>query len=215
MSEFLGITAVGVIPLVFGGSLVAAGSLDPGGFIAFVAIFSQITRPVRTFIDQFANINQGIAAGERIFSIIDTQPEIQDKPDARQLDGLKEKIEFRNVHFSYDGSREVIDGISFEIRRADRGASSDPREAENRPQRAPAPLLRPHPRRYSHRRRARCATTRRESVRAHMSVVAQDTVLFNDTIGNNIGMGRRGASHEEIVEAAKVANADDFIRECP
>ena len=85
MSEFLGITAVGVI-LVFGGSLVAAGSLDPGGFIAFVAIFSQITRPVRTFIDQFANINQGIAAGERIFSIIDTKPEIQDKPDARTLD---------------------------------------------------------------------------------------------------------------------------------
>ena len=59
MSEFLGITAVGVI-LVFGGALVSRGALDPGGFIAFVAIFSQITRPVRTFIDQFANINQGI-----------------------------------------------------------------------------------------------------------------------------------------------------------
>ena len=115
MSEFLGITAVGVI-LVFGGSLVAKGALDPGGFIAFIAIFSQITRPVRTFIDQFANINQGIAAGERIFSIIDTKPEIQDKPDARELTGLKEKIEFRDVHFSYDGEREVIDGISFEIR---------------------------------------------------------------------------------------------------
>ena len=116
MSEFLGITAVGVI-LVFGGSLVAKGALDPGGFIAFIAIFSQITRPVRTFIDQFANINQGIAAGERIFSIIDTKPEIQNKPDARELTGLKEKIEFRDVHFSYDGEREVIDGISFEIRR--------------------------------------------------------------------------------------------------
>ena len=53
-----------------------------------------------------------------------------------------------------------------------------------------------------------------ESVRAHMSVVAQDTVLFNDTIENNIGMGKRGATHEEVVEAAKVANADCFIREC-
>lgn len=94
MSEFLGITAVGVI-LVFGGSLVTKGSLDPGGFIAFVAIFSQITRPVRTFIDQFANINQGIAAGERIFSVIDTRPEIEDRPGARELKGLREKIEFR------------------------------------------------------------------------------------------------------------------------
>ena len=121
MSEFLGITAVGVI-LVFGGSLVAKGVLDPGGFIAFIAIFSQITRPVRTFIDQFANINQGIAAGERDYT--------------------------------------------------------------------------------------------QDSVRAHMSVVAQDTVLFNDTIENNIGMGKRGATHEEVVEAAKVANADCFIREC-
>ena len=116
MSEFLGITAVGVI-LVFGGALVSRGALDPGGFIAFVAIFSQITRPVRTFIDQFANINQGIAAGERIFSIIDTKPEIEDKPDARELKGLRDKIEFRHVHFSYDGTREVIDDISFEIRR--------------------------------------------------------------------------------------------------
>ena len=70
MSEFLGISAVGVI-LVFGGSLVFKDALSPEGFIAFIAMFSQITRPVRTFIDQFSNINQGIAAGERIFSIID------------------------------------------------------------------------------------------------------------------------------------------------
>ena len=116
MSEFLGISAVGVI-LVFGGMLVINRSLNAGEFVAFIAMFSQITRPVRTFIDQFANINQGIAAGERIFSIIDTKPEIQDKPGARELTGLKEKIEFRDVHFTYDGEREVIDGISFEIRR--------------------------------------------------------------------------------------------------
>ena len=103
MSEFLGISAVGVI-LVFGGSLVFKGSLSPEGFIAFVAMFSQITRPVRTFIDQFANINQGIAAGERIFSIIDAQSEIQDKPGALELNGLKDKIEFRDIHFSYNSA---------------------------------------------------------------------------------------------------------------
>ncbi len=105
MSEFLGIAAVGVI-LVFGGSLVAKGSLHPAGFIAFVAIFSQITRPVRTFVDQFANINQGIAAGERVFSIIDSRPEIVDSPDARPFEGLRDRIEFRDVHFTYDGERE-------------------------------------------------------------------------------------------------------------
>ena len=118
MSEFLGISAAGVI-LVFGGMLVIRGSLDAGGFVAFLAMFSQITRPVRSFIDQFATINQGIAAGERIFEVLDSQPEIQDRPDARTLDSLREGIELRNVHFTYDGSREVIAGISFRIRRGE------------------------------------------------------------------------------------------------
>ena len=213
MSEFLGITAVGVI-LVFGGSLVAKGSLDPGGFIAFVAIFSQITRPVRTFIDQFANINQGIAAGERIFSVIDSRPEIEDRPDARTLDGLKRKIEVRDVHFSYDGTREVIDGISFEILRGQTVALVGPSGGGK------STLSELIPRFYDPTRGEilidgiSLRDYTQESLRAHMSVVAQDTVLFNDTIENNIAMGKPGATHEEVVEAARIANADSFIREC-
>ena len=203
-----------LVSFLFGGSLVAKGVLDPGGFIAFIAIFSQITRPVRTFIDQFANINQGIAAGERIFSIIDTKPEIQDKPGARELTGLKEKIEFRDVHFTYDGEREVIDGISFEIRRGQTVALVGPSGGGK------STLSELLPRFYDPSAGEilidgiSLRDYTQESVRAHMSVVAQDTVLFNDTIENNIGMGKRGATHEEVVEAAKVANADCFIREC-
>ncbi|MBE6181360.1 MAG: ABC transporter ATP-binding protein [Rikenellaceae bacterium] len=214
MSEFLGISAVGVI-LVFGGSLVMKGSLDPGGFIAFIAMFSQITRPVRTFIDQFANINQGIAAGERIFSIIDTHSEIQDKPDAKIFEGLKDKIELRNVHFSYDGSREVIDGISFEIRRGETVALVGPSGGGK------STLSELIPRFYDPSQGeilidgSSLRDYTQESLRAHMSVVSQDTILFNDTIEGNIALGKQGATHEEIVEAARIANADSFINECP
>lgn len=214
MSEFLGISAAGVI-LVFGGMLVIRGSLDAGGFVAFLAMFSQITRPVRSFIDQFATINQGIAAGERIFEMLDSQPEIQDRPDARTLDSLREGIEFRNVHFTYDGSREVIDGISFRIRRGETVALVGPSGGGK------STLSELIPRFYD-------ATSgdilidgipirdyTQESLRAHMSVVAQNTVLFNDTIESNIAMGKPSATHDEIVAAAKVANAHDFIMETP
>ena len=214
MSEFLGISAVGVI-LVFGGSLVFKDALSPEGFIAFIAMFSQITRPVRTFIDQFSNINQGIAAGERIFSIIDAQSEIQDKPGAIELDGLKDKIEFRDIHFSYDGSREVIEGISFEIKRGETVALVGPSGGGK------STLSELIPRFYDVKAGdilidgVSVRDYTQDSLRAHMRVVAQDTVLFNDTIEGNIAMGKAGATHDEIVEAARIANADCFIQEAP
>ena len=210
MSEFLGITAVAVI-LVFGGSLVVGGSLQGAGFIAFIAAFSQITRPLRSFIDQFANINQGVAAGERIFTLIDAESEVKDRADAKEFEGLKESIELRDVHFSYDGTRDVINGISLKIRKGETvalvGASGGGKST----------LSELIPRfwdvqsgevlfdgvavyRYT-----------QESLRSKMSIVAQETVLFNDTIEGNILMGRPSATHDEVVAASKVANAHNFI----
>ncbi len=212
MSEFLGITAVAVI-LVFGGTLVAQGWISGAGFIAFIAAFSQITRPLRSFIDQFANINQGVAAGERIFSIIDAKSEISDKENAKEFKGLKESIELRGVHFSYDGQREVINDISINIRKGETialvGASGGGKST----------LSELIPRFYDTSHGdvlfdgVSIKDFNQESLRRSMSIVSQETVLFNDTIEGNILMGRPTASHDEVVAASKVANAHSFIME--
>ena len=174
---------------------------------------SQITRPVRSFIDQFANINQGVAAGERILMLLDTKTEVPDAPDARTLDGLHEGIEFRNVRFSYDGNREVIDGVSFTIRKGETVALVGPSGGGK------STLSELIPRFYDIQGGdilidgTSIRNYTQESLRAHMSVVAQDTILFNDTIEGNISLGKLDATHDEIVAAAKVANAHDFIME--
>ena len=118
------------------------------------------------------------------------------------------------MHFSYDGKREVINGISFEILRGQTVALVGPSGGGK------STLSELIPRFYDPTRGEilidgiSLRDYTQESLRAHMSVVAQDTVLFNDTIENNIAMGKPGATHEEVVEAARIANADSFIREC-
>ncbi len=210
MSEFLGLTAVAII-LVFGGSLVEHGLVTGAGFIAFVAAFSQITRPLRSFIDQFANINQGVAAGERIFTIIDAENEVKDKPNAREFEGLKDSIELRNVQFSYESDRQIIKGVNIKIKRGETIALVGPSGGGK------STLSELIPRFYDVEGGAvlfdgiPVGEYSQESLRAKMSIVSQETVLFNDTIEGNILMGRPTATHDEVVEASKVANAHGFI----
>lgn len=214
MSEFLGISAVGVV-LVFGGILVGNGSLDPGSFIAFVAIFSQITRPVRHFVDQFANINQGIAAGERIFGVIDERPAIVDKADAKHFEGLKKEIRFEGVHFSYDGQREVINDVSFTVERGQTIALVGPSGGGK------STLSELIPRFYDPQMGrilidgVSLQDYTQESLRDHLSIVAQETVLFNDTIAANLRMGKPDATDEELRQAVRIANAAEFIDQLP
>ena len=214
MSEFLGITAVAII-LVFGGSLVVSGELSPAGFIAFIAAFSQITRPVRAFIDQFAGINHGVAAGERLFAVIDAENDIKDAPDAKEFEGLKEKIEFRDVRFSYDETREIIHGVSFEVRKGETVALVGPSGGGK------STLSELIERFYDVDSGdilfdgVSIRDYKQESLRGAMSLVSQETVLFNDTIKSNIALGNRNATDEEIIEACKVANAHNFIMESP
>ena len=210
MSEFLGITAISVV-LVFGGSLVTKGVMTAAGFVAYIAAFSQLTRPLRSFIDQFANINQGIAAGERIFSIIDAESAVQDKADAVALEEFKDKIEFKNISFSYDASREVLHDVSFTVRKGETVALVGPSGGGK------STLSELIPRFYDPAvgeisiDGKPLADYTQESLREKMGIVSQDTILFNDTIRANIAMGREDATEEQIIAAAKIANAHDFI----
>ncbi|MFR9629366.1 MAG: ABC transporter ATP-binding protein, partial [Rikenellaceae bacterium] len=212
MSEVLGITAIGVI-IVFGGALVAADELDAAQFLAFIAIFSQITRPVRSFIDQFANINQGVAAGERILGLLDEPNSMKDEANAKQMAQFKDKIEFRGVHFSYDGSREVLSDVNFTIEKGQTVALVGPSGGGK------STLSELIPRFYDPSKGevlidgVPLKELSQESIRQHMGTVAQDTVLFNDTIFGNLAFGKIGATKEEVVEAAKIANAHSFIME--
>lgn len=213
MSEFLGIAAAAGL-LVFGGALVLGGNgtLDGSGFIAYIAIFTQITRPMRSFTDAFANINQGIAAGGRVLELLDSKSNITSPADGGlELTEFKDKIEFRNVDFHYEEGRKVLDGINFTVEKGQTVALVGPSGGGKS---TTGDLI---PRFYDvcsgeilidgHNIRE----YNLHSLRKAMGIVSQETILFNDSIENNIRLGNDTASTEEVERAARIANAHDFI----
>lgn len=217
-SEVSGVMVVAAI-LVYGGGLILKNTngtdpsaLNAGSFIAFLAMFSQVIRPAKAMVTALANIQRGQAAGERILQVIDTPIEVKDKSDAIDLVSFDKKIEFNNIRFKYT-DKTVIDDISFTLEKGKMIALIGPSGVGKS---TIADLL---PRFYDVTEGAilidgtDVRDFKMESLRSHMSFVTQDTMLFNDTIFNNIALGKPDASMEEVIEAAKVANAHNFITE--
>lgn len=210
-SELLGVTVVVGI-LLYGGSMVLAGdnSLKPEEFVAYVAIFSQVMRPAKAITTSFAMLHYGIVAGERVLGLIDTKSPINNKPGAIHLKNFESEIEFRDVTFSY-GHKEVLNNISFKIPKGKTIALVGPSGGGKS---TISDLI---PRFYDPQKGAifidgkdiRDCTV--ESVRSLMGIVNQESLLFNDTIFNNIAFGKPDATREEVVHAAMVANAHNFI----
>ncbi len=212
-SEASGVFVVACI-LVYGGSLVLnrQSDLQASSFIAFIAIFSQVIRPAKAIVVALTNIQQGQAAGERILELLDKPIEIQDKPDARDLETFRRDIVFDNVSFQY-GDRPVLKNISFRIAKGRKIALVGPSGVGKS---TIADLL---PRFYE----ATSGSVRidgidvkdytMESLRKQMSFVTQEIILFHDTIFNNIALGKPDASLDEVIEAAKIANAHNYIME--
>lgn len=211
-SEAAGVTVVAGI-LLYGGSLILnnnGSGLQASAFIAFIAIFSQVLRPAKTMVVAGANIQRGKAAGERILELLDKVVAVTDKPDAADLLTFNTSIEFRQVDFTYTGV-PVLSQVSFVLPKGKTVALVGSSGAGKS---TLADLL---PRFYDVTGGSICIDGRdlrdyrMESVRRHMSMVTQETFLFNDTLFNNIALGHPEAAMEDVIAAAKVANAHEFI----
>jgi ATP-binding cassette, subfamily B, bacterial MsbA len=212
-SEASGVIVVAAI-IIYGGSLIlkgqGQGALKASEFIAFVAIFSQVIRPAKAMVVALANIQRGQASGERILQVIDTPVEVADKPGAIELKHFNDSVAFEHVSFKYT-DQVILENISFAIPRGKTVALVGPSGVGKS---TIADLV---PRFYdvTAGRITVDGTDIREftmeTLRSHMSFVTQDTVLFNDTIFNNIALGKPDATMEAVMQAAKIANAHEFI----
>lgn len=213
LMEFLGGIGIGAI-LFYGGYNVVQGNSTPGNFFSFLAALLLLYEPIKRLTNANNTIQNGIAAAERVFSIIDLTPDIEDKPDALSLPPVRRGIDIENVTFRYD-QKPVLKNINLSIKAGEVvafvGMSGGGKTS----------LVNLIPRFYdvSEGRIRIDGCDIREvslrSLRSQIAIVTQQTILFNDSVRNNIAYGNIETSNEEIIRAAKAANAHDFITRMP
>jgi ATP-binding cassette, subfamily B, bacterial MsbA len=199
----------------YGGTSVIQGTRTPGDLGGFVLAIVFLYRPFKSLVRTNYTIQQGLAGAERVFELLDTPSAVVDRPGARILDGVHEAIEFRDVSFSYEPGEPVLRNVDLRIPVGQVvalvGMSGGGKSTL-------ADLI---PRFYdvTSGRITIDGTDVRDvtlkSLRSHMAVVTQFTFLFNDTIRANIAYGDPSRTTKEIIDAARAANAHDFIMEFP
>ena len=205
-----GIAVVGLI--WYGSQQIGRQALTQGDFAAFVAAAFMMYTPVKKLSRVNATLQQAMAASERIFEILDTHSEVPQRPGAQPLARLRQAIEFRNVSFAYDGvSKTILKDVSFSVRLGQAAAIVGLSGAGK------TTLVNLVPRFYDVSGGSILidGTDIRDgtltSLRSQIGIVTQDTVLFDDTIANNIAYGSPGASRDDIEAAARAAHAHEFV----
>ena len=198
--------------IVVGGSLVVGGDTSTGTFVAFIALVARFFQPIQQLTRFYNQLQSTMAAGEKIFELMDEPEEISDSPSASELPPITGRVEFDDVTFAYDGA-DVLRGVSFTAEPGQRVALVGPTGAGKtttinllaRFYDADTGEVRidGHPIR----------SVTQQSLRRQLGIVPQDSYLFSGSIYQNIVFGRPDASEQEVVDAAKAVGAHDFIEE--
>jgi subfamily B ATP-binding cassette protein MsbA len=211
ISQFLGVSVVAGI-LVYGGSLVLSGESDlsASDFITYIIIFTQVLNPAKEISRAVSSIQRGIASAERIFEVIDTPSLIKSPDHPKPLTEFNQRIEFKQVGFAY-GDTPVLREINFVLEKGKTIALVGPSGGGK------STLADLVPRFYDPTSGQILldgvdlklfATT---DLRSLMGIVTQESILFNDTVFNNIAFGLEGITEAQVIDAAKIANAHQFI----
>lgn len=214
ITEFIGVVTITII-LYFIGSEIVTGksSMTPGAFFVYLGIFFQMMPSIKLFGQMFNSVQEGIAASERVFSILDTKPKILDSPDAVELKSFESRIEFKDASFRYEKSDLILKNINLKINKGEILAIVGPSGAGK------SSLVDLIPRFYDTESGSvliddtDIRKIKITSLRSLMGIVTQETILFNDTIRNNIAYGMKEIDLDKIIEASQAANAHDFINE--
>jgi len=210
LSEWMGIIVV-VAVLIYGGNLVFTGSLEPSFFMAYLALFAQLINPVKSLSNASYHVQKGSASMDRINNILLADDKIINKTDARQVKVFQEKMEMRNLHFKYQNEL-VLKNINFTLQRGETVALVGPSGGGKSTLADLLPRFHDPVQGAVYFDGVNIKDIEVKSLRAQMGIVTQQSILFNDTVARNIAFGKAGASRDEIVNAARVANAHDFIQ---
>ena len=214
VSEFLG-TVMIMIVLWFGGTLILseASPIDAPTFIFYMVILYSVLNPLKEFAKAGYNIPKGLASMERVDKILKAENNIKEKPDAYDIKSFDDKIEFKSVYFAYEEGKTILKNINISV---DKGKTI---ALVGQSGSGKSTLVDLVPRYHDvtsgevtidgHN----IKDLKIKSLRSLIGNVNQEAILFNDTIFNNIAFGVEGATMEQVVAAAKIANAHDFIME--
>lgn len=214
INDFLSTGAAVLILLVAGTKIIGGtGEMSAADFMTFIFAMFAMIRPVKSLSQIHVKLMEGLAASKRIFEVMDTPEKVVDIPGASSITKFKNNINYQKVNFSYNGTEAVLNDISLDVKRGEVVAFVGPSGGGK------STLLDLLPRFYDPQN-GKISIDGKDikqlglsSLRGLMGIVTQETLLFNDTIANNIGYGHDDVSRDKIIEAAKMANAHDFISE--